>query len=71
MTTHASEQQRQDVKAIRQAWFDSQIDLDPTWLVFIDDTDASRRMVGLRGRAPDGEQCVASIPQSDWGQNRY
>lgn len=50
MTTHASEQQRQDVKAIRQAWFDSQIDLDPTWLVFIDDTDASRRMVGLRGQ---------------------
>ena len=35
-TAHASEQARSDVAARRRAWFDSQPDLDPEHLVFID-----------------------------------
>jgi hypothetical protein len=37
-TAHASEQDREDVKERREAWFDSQFDLDPEKLVFIDET---------------------------------
>ena len=35
-TAHAAEQEREDVAAAREAWFESQLDLDPTKLVFLD-----------------------------------
>ena len=65
-TAHASEQQRDDVRAARQAWFDGQFDLDPERLVFIDETGASTKMARLRGRAPRGERCIAPIPHGHW-----
>jgi len=37
-TAHAAEQERPDVLKRRQDWFDSQTDLDPERLVFIDET---------------------------------
>jgi hypothetical protein len=46
----------------RQAWFDSQPDLDPDQLVFIDETGASTKMARLRGRAKRGERCRAAVP---------
>ena len=52
--------------ARRQAWFDGQIDLDPEKLIFIDETGASTKMARLRGRAPRGERCRASIPHGHW-----
>jgi transposase len=61
-TAHASEQERPDVAARRQAWFDAQPDLDPEDLVFIDETGASTKMARLRGRAPRGQRCRAPIP---------
>ncbi len=42
-TAHASEQQRGDVKAARQAWFDGQLDLDPARLVFAEFYSANVR----------------------------
>src|ERR1700753_1219449 len=63
---HASEQQRPDVAARRQAWFDTQPDLDPEKLVFIDETAASTKMDRLRGRAPRGQRCRAPIPHGHW-----
>lgn len=36
-TAHAAEQDRPDVLAAREAWFEAQPDLDPERLVFIDD----------------------------------
>jgi transposase len=65
-TAHAAEQQRADVKAARQAWFDGQLDLDPEKLVFIDETGTSTKMARLRGRAPRGERCVAAVPHGHW-----
>lgn len=65
-TAHASEQQRDDVRAARQAWFDGQLDLCPEKLVFIDETGASTKMARLRGRAPRGERCVSSVPHGHW-----
>ena len=52
--------------ARRQAWFDGQIDLDPEKLIFIDETGASTKMARLRGRAPRGQRCRASLPHGHW-----
>ena len=52
--------------ARRQAWFDEQPDLDPEHLVFIDETGASTKMARLRGRAPRGQRCRASVPHGHW-----
>ena len=65
-TAHASEQQRPDVLVRRHAWFDGQIDLDPSRLIFIDETGASTKMARLRGRAARGERCRASVPHGHW-----
>lgn len=54
------------MRAARQAWFDGQLDLDPDKLIFIDETGASTKMARLRGRAPRGERCRASIPHGHW-----
>lgn len=42
------------------------MDLDPDKLVFIDETGASTKMARLRGRAPKGERCRASVPHGHW-----
>lgn len=65
-TAHASEQQRADVLRRRIAWFDSQLDLNPEKLIFIDETAASTKMARLRGRAPCGERCRAAVPHGHW-----
>jgi transposase len=54
------------VLARRQTWFDGQPDLDPERLVFIDETGASTKMARLRGRAPRGQRCRASVPHGHW-----
>lgn len=54
------------MKAGREAWFAGQLELDPDRLVFIDETGASTKMARLRGRAPRGERCRASIPHGHW-----
>lgn len=54
------------MKAARQAWFESQPDLDPERLIFIDETGASTKMARLRGWAPRGERCRAAIPHGHW-----
>jgi transposase len=49
-TAHASEQERPDVVAARQAWRAAQPDLDPGRLVFVDETGASTKMARLYRR---------------------
>lgn len=65
-TAHASEQQRPDVIAARLAWFEGQLDLDPSRLVFIDETYANTKMARLRGRAARGRRCRSAIPHGHW-----
>jgi len=60
------EQERADLLKRRQDWFDSQPDLDPAKLVFIDETGLSTKMARLRGRSPRGERCRAGIPHGHW-----
>ncbi len=50
----------------RIEWFDSQLDLDPAKLVFIDETGASTKMTRAYGRSLRGQRCVASIPYGHW-----
>ncbi len=54
------------MKAAREAWFDSQIDLDPERLLFVDESGLSTKMARLRGWAPKGERCRAAIPHGHW-----
>ena len=50
----------------REAWFDTQPDLDPEHLVFIDETGASTKMARLRGRARRGQRCRSPVPHGHW-----
>ena len=50
----------------REAWFESQLDLDPARLVFIDETWASTNMARTRGRAPRGERLRIGVPRGHW-----
>lgn len=54
------------MKARRHAWSDGQPDLDPSKLIFIDETSASTKMARLRGRARRGERCRAPVPHGHW-----
>lgn len=54
------------MKAAREAWLEGQLDLDPTKLVFIDETGATTKMARRYGRAPRGERCRAGIPHGHW-----
>jgi transposase len=65
-TAHAAEQDREDVREARQAWFDGQLDFDPDKLIFIDETGASTKMARLRGRSRRGERCRAAVPHGHW-----
>jgi transposase len=65
-SAHAAEQDRPDVLKRREDWFNSQLDLDPVRLVFIDETWASTNMARLRGRSKKGERLRAGIPHGHW-----
>jgi transposase len=65
-TAHAAEQDRADVLKRREDWFNTQLDLDPVRLVFIDETWASTNMARRRGRAKKGERLRAGIPHGHW-----
>jgi transposase len=63
---HASEQERPDVAEARAAWKEDQPALDPTRLVFIDETGTSTNMARLRGRARRGRRVVGRVPWGHW-----
>ncbi len=65
-SAHAAEQDRPDILMRRWAWFESQPDLDPERLVFIDETWASTKMARTHGRAPRGERLRSPVPHGHW-----
>jgi len=65
-TAHASEQERPGVVAERASWRAAQGALDPSRLVFIDETGASTKMARLYGRSARGSRCIAAIPHGHW-----
>jgi transposase len=54
------------VKARRQAWAQRVPGLDPTKLVFIDETGANTKMTRRYGRAPVGQRGVGAVPHGHW-----
>ncbi len=54
------------MKAAREAWFANQPDLDPTRLIFIDETGLNTKMARQRGRCRKGVWLFASIPHGHW-----
>ena len=48
------------------AWFESQLDLDPERLIFIDETWASTNMARRYGRAPKGKRLRVGVPYGHW-----
>ena len=75
-TGHAEEQEREDVAAARLVWFAGQPDLDPSRLVFVDETEVPRaamntKMARLHGRCLRGERLHASLPHSHWNTTTF
>src|SRR5882672_4274770 len=63
---HASEQDRPDVARRRERWKRHQGKLDPTRLVFIDETWAKTNMTRMHGRCARGERLIAKVPFGKW-----
>lgn len=61
-TLYAAEQDRQDVKAAREAWRANQASLEPKHLVFIDETATTTNMTRPCGRAPKGKRLIGKVP---------
>jgi len=68
---HASEQERRDVQEKRKAWFEGQLDLDPSRLVFVAETWATTNMAPLYGRAPRGERLRSGVPLGSWKRTTF
>jgi len=54
------------VRAAREAWFETQPDLDHDKLVFLDETAAATNMARRYGHAPRGERCRLLVPQGHY-----
>jgi transposase len=54
------------VKQKRDAWAGRIPGLDPTKLVFIDETSANTKMTRRYGRAPRGKRVVEAVPHGHW-----
>ena len=63
---HAEEQRRPDVLRQRRDGFAGQLDLDPTRLVFIDETWAWTNMARKRGRCRRGRRLRAAVPHGHY-----
>lgn len=62
----ASEQDRPDVAQERAEWMVMQAGLDPSKLVFLDETWAKTNMVRPRGRSLEGTRLIAKVPHGHW-----
>ena len=54
------------MKALRQAWFDGQLLLDPGRLIFIDETSASTNLARRYGRCRRGRRLCAALPHAHY-----
>jgi DDE superfamily endonuclease len=65
-STHAAEQDRADVAAAREVWFEKFSDVRVNQLVFLDEFGATTNMQRTHGRAPPGQRVVAKVPHGHW-----
>lgn len=62
----ASEQDRPDVARRRRQWQSYQNRIDPSRLVFLDETWTKTNMAPLRGWAARGQRLPAKVPHGHW-----
>lgn len=62
----ASEQDREDIRAARDAWREWQKTCDPSKLVFLDETGAATDMAPRYGRSLGGTRCQGDAPGGHW-----
>jgi putative transposase len=65
-TLIAAEQDRPDVARRRAQWFKYRGGIEPSRLVFIDETWTKTNMAPLRGWAPVGQRLRAKVPHKRW-----
>ncbi len=65
-TLHDAEQDRPDVAAARERWKADQASLDPSKLVFIDETETNTKMLKTHGRGPVGRRVIGKPPFNHW-----
>jgi transposase len=63
---HAAEQDRPDVAEARESFKARQAGLDPSKLIFIDETGTSTKMVRVRGRCRKGKRLIGKAPFGHW-----
>ena len=59
------------MKAARAAWAARQPTLDPTRLIFLDETGLNTKLARLHGRCRQGERLVASLPHGHWSTTTF
>jgi transposase len=59
------------VQKARAEWQENQRTLDPSTLVFIDETWASTNMTRRYGRAPKNKRLVAHVPHGHWNTTTF
>ena len=52
------------MNAAREAWFEGQLDLDPTRIVFIDETAANTKMAAFTGVRPEASDAAPPCPMA-------
>jgi transposase len=63
---HASEQDRPDVARRRERWKKYQDRIDPSRLIFLDETSIKTNMAPGYGRCAKGQRLVAKVPHGHW-----
>ena len=63
---HAQEQERPEVQARRQLWWQTLKQIDPRHLVFLDESGVTTEMTRRYGRAPRGERVGEGTPAGHW-----
>jgi putative transposase len=66
MTLIAAERDRPDIARHRARWTKHRRLIDPSRLVFIDDTWTTTNMAPLRGWTPCGQRIKAKMPHGRW-----
>jgi len=63
---HAQEQERPEVQARRQLWWQTLKQIDPRHLVFLDESGVTTEMTRRYGPAPRGERVGEGTPAGHW-----
>ena len=65
-TLRASEQERPDVKELRELWQEKTGQIEKRRFIFLDESGAKTNMLRLRGWALRGQRAYASAPCGTW-----